>query len=242
MTTLTEDSSPRRNSLPVLFSLTLHAAVVGAILYASCHQTVAVPQASQPISVSMVAPEVQAEPHSAPRSVSQPEPEPEPKPAPLMPVPVVVPQSKPKPRPVKKEAAKHKEQLKPHTEAKQSSPFNDDKNATAFKPATAPKVSPAPATSTSIAASEGPKPISVTKPGYPVRAQTLGIEGSVRVQFDVNEGGEVTNIRIISAEPRNIFERDVRIAMRKWRYQSGAPGKDLTMNIVFKLKGGATIE
>ncbi|HDS1118146.1 TPA: TonB system transport protein TonB, partial [Pluralibacter gergoviae] len=40
-----------------------------------------------------------------------------------------------------------------------------------------------------------------------------------------------------SAKPANMFEREVRNAMRKWRYQPGQPGNGLTMNIVFRLNG-----
>ncbi|WP_034940956.1 TonB system transport protein TonB [Erwinia mallotivora] len=249
MTTLTEDSLPRRISLPVLFSVGLHAAVIGAILYASFHQAVQVPKASQPISVSMVAPEVQPEPQAAPQPepVAQPEPEPvEPQPVaepePPVPVPVPLPKPepkpKPKPKPVKKEVVKPKKEVKPRTEPQQASPFNNDKPATATKPATAPRTSPAPST----AVSTGPEAISVGKPEYPSRAWALRMEGRVRVQFDVDGSGQVVNIRILSAEPRNLFEREVRQAMKKWRYQAGKPGKDLTMNIVFKLKGGSNIE
>ncbi|WP_158784936.1 TonB system transport protein TonB [Pantoea sp. BAV 3049] len=244
MTTLTENSLPRRISLPMLFSVGLHAVVIGGILYASFHQVVEVPKASQPISVSMVAPEVQPEPQRAPQPapepVAEPEPEPVPEPEPPKPEPVPIPKPvpKPRPKPVKKEVVKPKKEVKPHTEPRQASPFNEDKMATAPKPSTAPKTSPAP----SAVASTGPKAISVGKPGYPARAFALRMEGRVRVQFDVDSSGQVDNIRILSAEPRNMFEREVKLAMKKWRYEAGKPGKGLTMNIVFKIDGGTSIE
>lgn len=246
MTTLAENSIPRRISLPMLFSLGLHAVVIGGILYASFHQAVEVPKASQPISVSLVAPEVQPEPapapQPAPEPVAEPEPEPEPVPEPPkpepVPIPEPVPKPKPKPKPVKKEVVKPKKEVKPRTEPKQASPFNNEKTAMAPKPSTAPKTSPAP----SAAVSTGPKALSVGKPAYPARAFALRMEGRVRVQFDVSSSGEVDNIRILSAEPRNMFEREVKQAMKKWRYEANKPGKNMTMNIVFKINGGSSIE
>jgi len=243
MTTLTETSFPRRISLPTLFSLGLHAVVIGGILYASFHQVVPVPKASQPISVSLVAPEVQPEPQPAPQPVAEPEPEPEPVPEPeppkAEPVPIPKPVPKPKPRPKpKKEVVKHKKEVKPREEPRQAAPLNNDKTATATKPSTAPKTSNTPST----AVSTGPKALNIGKPAYPARAFALRLEGRVRVQFDVDSSGQVDNIRILSAEPRNMFEREVKSAMRKWRYEAGKPGKDLTMNIVFKINGGSSIE
>lgn len=247
MTTLTETSFPRRLSLPTLLSVGLHAVVIGGILYASFHQTVEVPKASQPISVSLVAPEVQPEPQPAPQPAPQPvaEPEPEPEPVPEpeppkaepVPIPKPVPKPKPKPKP-KKEVVKPKKEVKPREEPRQAAPLNNDRTATATKPSTAPKTSAAPST----AVSSGPKAMSIGKPAYPSRAFALRLEGHVRVQFDVDSSGQVANIRILEAEPRNMFEREVKNAMRKWRYEAGKPGKDLKMNVVFKINGGSSIE
>ena len=248
MTTLAETSLPRRISLPMLFSIGLHAAVIGGILYASFHQVVEVPKASQPISVSMVAPEVQPEPQPAPQPAPEPipEPEPEPEPAPApeppkpepVPIPKPVPKPEPKPKHVKKEVVKPKKEVRPRVEPKAASPFNNEKKAEVPKPSTAPVTSPAP----SKAVSTGPQALSVGKPAYPARAYALRLEGRVRVQFDVDSSGQVENIRILSAQPRNMFEREVKQAMKKWRYAANKPGKNVTMNIVFKMNGGSSIE
>ncbi|WP_345827683.1 TonB system transport protein TonB [Erwinia sp. HDF1-3R] len=248
MTTLTETSLPRRFSLPMLLSIALHAAAIGGILYASFHRSVELPKASQPISVSLVAPAVQPVPQPASQpappqeTVPEPEPEPVPEPEPPKPVPVAIPKPapkpKPKPKPVRKEVVKPKKQVKPEEEPRHASPFNEHP-APSTAPSTAPKSSPTPSTS-SVAS--GPKALSIGKPGYPARAFALRIEGRVRVQFDVDSSGQVGNIRILSAEPRNMFERDVRQAMKKWRYEPNKPGKDIKMNVVFRINGGSSIE
>ncbi|WP_017346283.1 MULTISPECIES: TonB system transport protein TonB [Pantoea] len=243
MTTLTTPL-PKRTPLSVLFSVVLHGGVIGGILYASLHQVIEVPKASQPISVSLVAPVVQPQP--APAEVQPPAPEPEPEPEPVpdpeppkpVPVPIPKPIPKPKPKPVHKRVEPKREEKPRQEPAKVASPVKQDAPTDAVKPTSAPKSTPAPTQSVS----DGPKAVSVGKPEYPSRAYALRIEGKVRVQFDVDSDGRVGNIQILYADPRNMFEREVKQAMRKWRYQPGRPGTNLTMNIVFRLTGGASIE
>lgn len=251
MTTLTMPL-PKRTPVSMLLSVALHGAVIAGILYASFHQVLEVPKASQPISVTMVAPEIQPEPAPAvveppaPQPEPQPEPEPvpEPQPAPeppkAEPVPIPKPEPKPKPKPKPEHKREQpKREVKPRQESKpQANPFKQEAPVTQNKPTAAPKSTPAP----SQTVSNGPKALSVSKPGYPPRALALRVEGRVRVKFDVDSEGRVDNIQILSAEPRNMFERSVKQAMKQWRYQSGRPGQGLTMNIVFKISGGASIE
>ncbi|MDI9221951.1 TonB system transport protein TonB [Pantoea sp. EA-12] len=240
MTTLTTPL-PARTPVAMILSVVLHGSVIAGILYASFHQTIEVPKASQPISVTMVAPEVQPEPAPAVVTPPPPEPEPEPEVAPEPPKvePVPIPKPEPKPKPKPKPKVEKKVEPKPRKEVKpQENPVKQDIPTTQTRPTTAPKANPA----LTQTVSDGPKAMNVSKPAYPARAFALRVEGRVRVQFDVDSDGRVDNVEILSAEPRNMFEREVKQAMKKWRYQPGRPGKGLTMNIVFRINGGANIE
>ena len=57
------------------------------------------------------------------------------------------------------------------------------------------------------------------EPQYPMKARYEGIEGSVTLQFDINELGETTNIRVLKSNPKGYFERASKKALKKWRYK-----------------------
>lgn len=87
-----------------------------------------------------------------------------------------------------------------------------------------------------------PQAISRREPEYPARALALHVEGRVNVSFDVDGEGRVDNVRIVSADPAGVFEREVKRAVRRWRYQAGRPGQDVRVTVYFRIDGRSTIE
>ncbi|PWC20777.1 TonB system transport protein TonB [Brenneria roseae subsp. roseae] len=256
----------RRYSWPFILSVGVHGSLIAGLLYASFNNAIELPQESKPISVVMVNPAAfeaapaatsaptepepvkQPEPEPLPEPTPEPEPIPEPEitPEPLPePVPVPLPEPKPQPpkpkpqpKPVKKVEEPKPVKRKPAAEKQPPSPFTSETPTRSVNNA---PVQQAPAPSANMQ-STGPRPLSRAQPQYPARAFALRVEGRVKMQFDVDGSGRVDNVRVLSAQPRNMFERDIKQAMRKWRYEANKPGKDMVVTIVFKIDGGAAVE
>ena len=58
-------------------------------------------------------------------------------------------------------------------------------------------------------------------PVYPLRAKRDGIEGWVKVEFVVNEQGNVDSVTIVKAQPPDIFNQSVIRCVSKWHFKPG---------------------
>jgi protein TonB len=87
-------------------------------------------------------------------------------------------------------------------------------------------------------------PIVRIEPQYPIAAARDGKEGWVQLSFTINELGGVDDIEVIDANPKRIFDREAKRALRKWKYKPKiVDGKALkqpgmTVQLDFKLNGG----
>jgi len=64
------------------------------------------------------------------------------------------------------------------------------------------------------------RPIVRVNPTYPMDAMRKGTEGWVKLAFDINKVGKVVNISVIDSQPKRIFDKAARHALRKWKYQA----------------------
>lgn len=217
----------RRFSWPFILSVGLHASLVTGLLYATVSPISKLTTVKQPMAVMLVT----SEPQPAPSELKV-------APGPFQELPATVQGPKPVLKPKSHSRPKQHREIQSQllqTDTLQVTPVTSnplDQLSTVL-------VRRAPA-STGVHSlnniSNAPRVTNRINPLYPPLAKALGIEGRVSVIFDVNADGWVENVQILSAQPRNIFERDIRLAMRRWTYEVGKPAINLTVNFKFDLK------
>ncbi|MHA6495171.1 energy transducer TonB [Pseudomonas borbori] len=103
------------------------------------------------------------------------------------------------------------------------------------------------ATSESAGQPGGPEseviPLNDVSPTYPANALARGIEGHVKLAFTINRAGAVENVRVIEANPQNVFNREARRAAVRWRFaprtEDGlAVAREAVKTLYFRLEGG----
>lgn len=79
-------------------------------------------------------------------------------------------------------------------------------------------------------------------PKYPRRAQRMGVQGFVVFAFDVNEQGEMVDLRVTESKPSLVFDKAATQAIKKLRFQPPTlDGKavyvsDISMRMPFRLE------
>jgi protein TonB len=80
-------------------------------------------------------------------------------------------------------------------------------------------------------------PVSKVSPEFPREAQLASVEkGRVKARLTVDAAGEVTRVDIVEANPRRVFDRAVVRSLSQWRYQRGADGRTVEVELDFKLQ------
>ena len=62
---------------------------------------------------------------------------------------------------------------------------------------------------------------------YPDRARAAGVEGVVRVRYDVTVEGRVVNARVDAADPAGVFDDAALALVRSWRFRPAVEDGEL---------------
>ena len=82
-------------------------------------------------------------------------------------------------------------------------------------------------------ASEAPQAVAQTSaavllkavsPRYPIQAKRANQEGVVVVGYTVGADGSVSNVKVVSSQPRRIFDREAVDAVERWKFQPAMRG------------------
>jgi protein TonB len=81
------------------------------------------------------------------------------------------------------------------------------------------------------------RPVSKIDPEFPREAQLASVEkGRVKARLTIDASGEVTRVDIVESNPRRVFDRAVVRSLSQWRYERGAEGRTIEVDLDFKLQ------
>lgn len=66
--------------------------------------------------------------------------------------------------------------------------------------------------------------ITAAGPDYPLEARISGIQGYVKLIYDVTVEGEVVNVRVLAANPVGVFDEAAVAALKRWRFSPAKTG------------------
>ena len=85
------------------------------------------------------------------------------------------------------------------------------------------------------AAAQDMRPVHRVDPDFPSEAVKAGAsKGKVTARMTLDANGKVTNVEIVDAIPRRLFDRAVQRALSDWRYVEGSNGRVVEVEIAFK--------
>ena len=94
-------------------------------------------------------------------------------------------------------------------------------------------VRPPPAPVQAPAARAAIEPISTPQPPFPREALLAGTKGEVVAEISIDGAGNVTNVRIISASPRNVFDKSVLTTVRRWKFRGNGEATTIRRTFAF---------
>jgi len=90
---------------------------------------------------------------------------------------------------------------------------------------------------------QGVSPVWRVDPVYPTDAAAKGVTGSVVLKYDINADGTISNISIVEANPKWVFETSAKESLSQWRYAPSDNGyKDILVQLDFALDSPSTAD
>jgi protein TonB len=77
------------------------------------------------------------------------------------------------------------------------------------------------------------EPISTPQPPFPREALLAGTKGEVVAEISIDGAGNVTNVRVISASPRNVFDKSVVTTVRRWKFRGNGESTTIRRTFAF---------
>jgi len=71
---------------------------------------------------------------------------------------------------------------------------------------------------------------------YPRKAAIEGVEGSVKIKFDIDNFGHPFNVEVLKSLPAGVFDKDALTAANKWRFENNKGQKNMIYTMEYKLK------
>ena len=87
-------------------------------------------------------------------------------------------------------------------------------------------------------------PLMITEPRWPRKALMEGIEGYVRLCFDIQPDGKAIDVKVVDSNPRRLFDRTAQRAVYKWKFKPQVVDgvavlqKNMCYTMEFKLEQG----
>ena len=89
----------------------------------------------------------------------------------------------------------------------------------------------------SFAAAAELRPVSKVDPEFPREAQLASVDkGRVKARLTIDASGDVIRVDIVESNPRRVFDRAVTRSLSQWRYDKGADGRTVEVELDFKVQ------
>jgi protein TonB len=76
--------------------------------------------------------------------------------------------------------------------------------------------------------------VTKVEPEFPREAVVAGVEkGMVKARMTIDGTGEVTRVEVLESQPRRVFDRAVVKTLSQWRFNSGASGRLVEIDVNF---------